>query len=61
MTLELPDRYVICPHKANFSTAPLLAAGAVPVAEGFRYSSETNEEWLSPGQLGETLRARSVK
>ena len=61
MTLELPDRYVICPPKANFSTAPLLAAGAVPVAEGFRYSSETNEEWLSPGQLGETLRARSVK
>ena len=61
MTLELADRYVICPPKANFSAAPLLAAGATPVAEGFRYSSETNEEWLSIGQLGDTLRARPVK
>jgi UDP-N-acetylglucosamine 4,6-dehydratase len=58
MTLELADRYVICPPKANFSTGPLLAAGAAPVAEGFRYSSETNEEWLPGPSLAALVAAK---
>jgi UDP-N-acetylglucosamine 4,6-dehydratase len=58
MTLELADRYVICPPKANISTDPLLATGAKPVAEGFRYSSETNEEWLPGSALAALVAAK---
>jgi UDP-N-acetylglucosamine 4,6-dehydratase len=58
MTLELADRYVICPPRANYSPAPLLAAGAVPVAEGFRYSSETNSEWLEKSALATMASAK---
>jgi UDP-N-acetylglucosamine 4,6-dehydratase/5-epimerase len=58
MTLELADRYVICPPKADYSTASLLAAGAAPVAEGFRYSSETNEEWLPGSDLAALVAAK---
>lgn len=58
MTLELADRYVICPPKADYSTATLLAAGAVPVADGFRYSSETNSEWLPGSDLKALVAAK---
>ncbi|MCW5675918.1 MAG: UDP-N-acetylglucosamine 4,6-dehydratase (inverting) [Xanthobacteraceae bacterium] len=46
VTLELDDRYVICPVLPDWSSAHLKSAGAKPVAEGFRYSSEINTEWL---------------
>jgi UDP-N-acetylglucosamine 4,6-dehydratase/5-epimerase len=58
MTLELADRYVICPPKADYSTATLLAAGAVPVADGFRYSSETNSQWLPGSDLAALIAAK---
>lgn len=51
MTLELEDRYVICPPSARFKTDHLMPFGAKPVAEGFRYSSDDNSEWLD----GDTL------
>jgi UDP-N-acetylglucosamine 4,6-dehydratase len=51
MTLELEDRYVICPPSTRFKTDHLVPFGAKPVAEGFRYSSEDNSEWLD----GDTL------
>jgi UDP-N-acetylglucosamine 4,6-dehydratase len=46
MTLELDDRYVICPPLTNWRDDHLKALGAATVAENFRYSSECNEEWL---------------
>jgi UDP-N-acetylglucosamine 4,6-dehydratase len=58
MTLELADRYVICPPKTDYSPLPLRAAGAVPVAEGFRYSSETNSEWLPGPALAALIAAK---
>jgi len=58
MTLELADRYVICPPKANFSADTLLAAMARPVAEDFRYSSETNAEWLPGAGLAALIAAK---
>jgi UDP-N-acetylglucosamine 4,6-dehydratase len=46
MTVELDDRYVICPMNTGWSDAPLQALGAKPIEDGFRYSSDRNSEWL---------------
>lgn len=51
MTLELSDRYVICPANPGWKDDHLKAAGAKPVVEGFRYSSEQNQEWLDGPSL----------
>lgn len=52
-TLETADMYVIRPnhpwwHMENWS-------GAKPVSEGFRYTSDTNEQWLTPADLQEFI------
>lgn len=53
MTLELDDRYVICPPLRNWSDSHLLHFGARSVEDGFRYSSDRNTEWLdSDGLVG---------
>jgi UDP-N-acetylglucosamine 4,6-dehydratase len=46
MTLELDDRYVICPPNKLWRADKLQALNARPVAENFRYSSDGNREWL---------------
>jgi UDP-N-acetylglucosamine 4,6-dehydratase len=46
MTLDLSDRYVICPPLADWSNEHLIQIGAKPVPEDFRYSSDDNTEWL---------------
>jgi UDP-N-acetylglucosamine 4,6-dehydratase len=51
LTLELDDRFVICPVLQGWSGDHLKAAGAKPVAEDFRYSSEINTEWLDAANL----------
>lgn len=48
-TLDLPDMYVIQPahswwHKENW-------VHGVPLADGFRYTSDTNPRWLTPEEL----------
>jgi UDP-N-acetylglucosamine 4,6-dehydratase len=45
-TIDIGDRYVIEPAFAWWSREPYAARGAKPVPEGFRYSSDTNDEWL---------------
>ena len=55
MTLELNDRYVICPSLNNWTDEHLVEAGARPVNESFRYSSERNVEWLDPAGLAELM------
>jgi UDP-N-acetylglucosamine 4,6-dehydratase len=49
-TVELPDRYVIEPALAWWSWEGYKKTG-VPVAENFRYSSDTNKMWLTPDEL----------
>jgi len=60
LTLEFDDHYVIKPtieysYKVDYSTNALGERG-VPVAEGFVYSSDVNEEWLTTTQLLEMLK-----
>jgi UDP-N-acetylglucosamine 4,6-dehydratase len=54
-TLELSDRYVIEPVFSFWDRKPYLERGAQPVREGFRYSSDTNAEWLEDGELARML------
>ena len=49
-TVALHDRYVIEPPFGLASRAGT-PAEAEPVPEGFRYASDTNEEWLDPEQM----------
>lgn len=56
-TLELDDRYVIAPSFTGWSNAPYLARGARPVAEGFRYASDTNPERLDATGLIDLIAA----
>jgi UDP-N-acetylglucosamine 4,6-dehydratase/5-epimerase len=45
-TLDLGDRYVIMPPIVTWSDTHLMARGARRVPSDFRYSSDTNSEWL---------------
>jgi UDP-N-acetylglucosamine 4,6-dehydratase/5-epimerase len=55
MTVELDDRYVICPWLNSWTDQHLTAAGARPVVEGFRYSSDRNNDWLDAAGLSELM------
>lgn len=55
-TLELDDRFVICPPSLDWERDHLRAAGGKPVTEGFRYSSDANAEWLDAETLLELAR-----
>ncbi len=55
MTVELDDRYAICPMIQDWSRAHLERYGAQPVAEGFRYSSDCNTDWLDASGLNALL------
>lgn len=54
-TLELGDRYLIQPWFNSWDKAPYLAAGAKAVADGFRYSSDTNPVWLNDDEIARML------
>ena len=49
-TVALGDRYVIEPPFSLANRADV-RAGAEPVPEGFRYASDTNEDWLDPERM----------
>jgi len=51
-TLELDDRFVICPGYNNWSSAAYQAIGARKVEENFRYASNQNSDVLDAGGLG---------
>jgi UDP-N-acetylglucosamine 4,6-dehydratase/5-epimerase len=51
MTVQLDDRYVICPPTAGWRRGHLDAIGARAVEDGFRYSSDMNSEWLDGGAM----------
>ncbi|HLO75199.1 MAG TPA: UDP-N-acetylglucosamine 4,6-dehydratase (inverting) [Magnetospirillum sp.] len=48
--VELPDRYIINPIMSFVDRPPAKEVGK-PVAEGFRYSSDSNDWWLTEGEL----------
>ncbi len=54
-TLELDDRYVICPPSLDWATTHLTNRGARAVDDGFRYSSDRNVDWLDGAALEQIL------
>jgi UDP-N-acetylglucosamine 4,6-dehydratase len=52
------DCYVIEPALSWWTERIQRPAGARPVAPDFRYSSETNDQWLTPEQLAEMIDGR---
>ena len=50
-TLEFDDHYVIEPEFQWWSNENHVMRGGKPVAEGFRYASNTNTQWLSVDDL----------
>lgn len=46
LTLEIEDRYIICPPRSDWPRAHLEKRGARAVPEDFYYSSDVNDEWL---------------
>ncbi|MEO0411756.1 MAG: UDP-N-acetylglucosamine 4,6-dehydratase (inverting) [Pseudomonadota bacterium] len=54
-TIELQDRYVIEPVFAWWNRVSYLAQGAQAVNEEFCYSSDKNDDWLSPQALRDML------
>src|SRR3984885_3995593 len=44
-TLELDDRYIIEPSFAWWRRERYVEGGASPVPQGFRFASDTNEDW----------------
>ena len=53
-TVELSDRYIIEPSPIE-SPNYLLRDTAMPVSDGFRYSSETNSHWLDAEGIRELI------
>jgi UDP-N-acetylglucosamine 4,6-dehydratase len=54
-TVELSDRYVIEPAISLFDRERQATDGNKPVAEGFRYASNTNEDWLDAETMCELI------
>jgi UDP-N-acetylglucosamine 4,6-dehydratase/5-epimerase len=50
-SFDLGDRYVILPHRVQGDPPPEPRGAAL--ADGFRYSSDTNDSWLSADDLRE--------
>jgi UDP-N-acetylglucosamine 4,6-dehydratase len=48
--VELPDRFIIQPAHPWWTTERMNGLGS-PLAEGFRYSSDNNPQWLTVDQL----------
>jgi UDP-N-acetylglucosamine 4,6-dehydratase len=50
-TVEMPDRYVIEPALSWWDRTTFDGSMAKRVSEDFRYSSDSNPEWLAPERL----------
>ncbi|MBE0533516.1 MAG: UDP-N-acetylglucosamine 4,6-dehydratase (inverting) [Rhodospirillales bacterium] len=57
-TIELDDRYVICPSFNSFRHETYRDMGAREIENGFQYGSDSNPEWLRADQLMAVLAAR---
>lgn len=61
-TVEFEDRYAIEPNFAEFGREPYAASdGAHRVAEDFSYSSDNNQDWLSPEGLLAMLEEKAAR
>jgi UDP-N-acetylglucosamine 4,6-dehydratase len=55
-TIDLGDHYVICPSFAWWDMNGGSVRGGNPVPEGFRYSSDLNDDWLDTTRIAELVK-----
>jgi UDP-N-acetylglucosamine 4,6-dehydratase/5-epimerase len=55
-TVDMEDRYVILPDSVYWTKNLPPIPNARPVPEGFRYASETNDQWLSGEDIAVLIR-----
>jgi UDP-N-acetylglucosamine 4,6-dehydratase/5-epimerase len=60
MTLELEDRYAICPAIPGWKSDHLKGLGAKSVEDEFRYSSDSNKDWLDGKSLTELVSRKAA-
>lgn len=60
LTYDYGDHYIIYPHFDWWETEKYFKTGGVKVADGFRYSSDNNEEWLSDDVMRERLKSIEI-
>lgn len=61
-TVELETRYVIQPASEWWDQEAFIAeTGAMPVAEGFSYSSDNNSQWLSVEEFCQLLKRENIE
>jgi UDP-N-acetylglucosamine 4,6-dehydratase len=60
MTVELEDRYAVCPPIGGWMRDHLDKLGAKPVEDGFRYASDRNAEWLDAGALADLIKRKAA-
>lgn len=54
-TVELDDRYIIEPNMTWWNRRSYIGNGATAVQEGFKYSSDSNRDWMDKDRLLEIL------
>jgi UDP-N-acetylglucosamine 4,6-dehydratase (inverting) len=60
LTFDYGDHYIIYPHFDWWDTEKHFKQGGIKVEDGFRYSSDNNEEWLSEEVMRERLKSIEV-
>lgn len=55
-TYELPDRYIIMPEFRSYQRPDPDEIGATVVAPGFRFSSDSNDDWLDDERLAAMIK-----
>jgi UDP-N-acetylglucosamine 4,6-dehydratase/5-epimerase len=59
MTVELEDRYAICPTIYDWTNEHLTKLGGHAVADRFRYSSDRNTEWLDDSSIVNFIKGKA--
>jgi len=60
LTYDYGDHYIIYPHFDWWNTAEHFKTGGIKVADGFRYSSDNNSEWLDVDDMRARLKSIEV-
>lgn len=60
LTYDYGDHYIIYPHFDWWDTDKHFKSGGTKVTEGFKYSSDNNNEWLSVEDMSERLKSIEI-
>jgi UDP-N-acetylglucosamine 4,6-dehydratase len=56
LTYDYGNHYIIYPHAEWWHKERHFTPGGTPVKEGFRYSSDSNKQWLNRDEMRQRLK-----